>query len=101
MGSRSGDQEARLLESKAHIYVCLLPACSQDKRKENWSSQEWEHLFPKDIPRQHNGCDCGVFASMFANRLGLNQPFDFQQADVRLNIRVTMVNELMDGKLKE
>lgn len=74
----------------------------QDKGRPEWQNQKWEHLFPKDIPRQDiNRSDCGVFTAMFANRLGINQPFDFQQPDVRYNIRVRMVNELIDGKLMD
>lgn len=31
------------------------------------------------VPRQRNGCDCGVFALMAANYLAIDRPFDYQQ----------------------
>jgi Ulp1 family protease len=51
----------------------------QDKRQETWDTASWQVLCPEDIPRQTNGCDCGVFSLLFCNRLGLGQPFDFAQ----------------------
>ncbi|PNH04266.1 Sentrin-specific protease 1 [Tetrabaena socialis] len=52
---------------------------SADKLKQRWDTSKWAIEFPKNIPRQRNGCDCGVFAIMFADRLGLGVPFDFDQ----------------------
>ena len=34
---------------------------------------------PPRVRLQTNGCDCGVFAMMFANRVGLDRGFDFRQ----------------------
>ena len=36
-----------------------------------------------EVPQQHNGCDCGVFMSTFANYLRVGrEDFDFTQRDM-------------------
>ncbi|WIA13881.1 hypothetical protein OEZ85_002453 [Tetradesmus obliquus] len=72
---------------------------AKDKRGEAWDTASWEVACPEDIPRQANGCDCGVFSLLFCNRLGLGVPFDFAQADLLVNARVRIACELMDGRL--
>ena len=37
--------------------------------------------YEADVPVQHNGCDCGVFALLFAERLARGAPLDFHQRD--------------------
>lgn len=59
----------------------------------------WPELYPSDIPRQTNGCDCGVFSLLFCNRLGAGMAFDFDQPDLLINARVKIACELLDGKL--
>ena len=39
------------------------------KREETLDTSRWERLFPLDIPRQDNGCDCGVFTVKFGDYL--------------------------------
>ena len=39
----------------------------KDKRGEDVDLDHWPRRFPKDIPQQHNGCDCGMFAILFAD----------------------------------
>ena len=36
-----------------------------------------------EVPIQHNGCDCGVFALQFAERLSRGAPLDFHQRDMQ------------------
>lgn len=44
---------------------------------------EWTELCSaEDIPAQHNGYDCGVFALAFAEHLSRDAPFTFSQADM-------------------
>ena len=33
-------------------------------------------------PRQHNGCDCGVFATLFCMHASIDREFDFTQKDI-------------------
>lgn len=75
------------------------PAALQDKLKEDWDCQSWPEMYPRNIPRQLNGCDCGVFSLLFCNRLGAGMAFDFAQADLEINARVKVACELLDGKL--
>lgn len=35
------------------------------------------------MPQQQNGCDCGVFALMFAEHLSRDAPLDFDQQDMQ------------------
>lgn len=55
---------------------------------------DWPREFPKRIPQQFNGCDCGVFTLLFANYVGRAAPLDFTQAHID-NFRVRIVHELL------
>ncbi|KAG2441518.1 hypothetical protein HXX76_003140 [Chlamydomonas incerta] len=58
---------------------------SADKLKTRWDTSTWSVEFPKNIPTQRNGCDCGVFAIMFADRRGAGLgAWDFDQPDMEL-----------------
>lgn len=73
----------------------------QDKLQATWDTSEWEEVYPHDIPRQQNGFDCGVFALMFCNRMGIRGgAFDFQQEHIRYNVRAAIVCDLLDGKIQ-
>ncbi|KXZ50406.1 hypothetical protein GPECTOR_16g579 [Gonium pectorale] len=67
---------------------------SEDKLKTRWDTSKWRREFPKAIPEQRNGCDCGVFSIMFADRLGAGAALDFSQADMEL-LRVKVLHRLM------
>jgi len=43
-----------------------------------WDTSEWRVRVPR-VRLQTNGCDCGVFTILFANRVALNRGFDFRQ----------------------
>jgi hypothetical protein len=45
-------------------YVCDE---AQNKLGETWKTSEWTVSEPKDIPKQLNGCDCGVFMLKYAD----------------------------------
>ncbi|KAL7467798.1 hypothetical protein ACHAXS_008051 [Conticribra weissflogii] len=48
---------------------------------EGW--EDWKLLgCPTDIPRQSNGCDCGVFTCMFANFISKDCPLTFKQQHI-------------------
>ncbi|CAM9211205.1 unnamed protein product, partial [Hapterophycus canaliculatus] len=44
---------------------------------------DWPRFNYADVPRQRNGIDCGVFASMFADRLSKGRPLSFSQVMFR------------------
>lgn len=44
---------------------------------------EWKNYVPKDIPRQGNSHDCGVFMCRFADCVAKNAPFEFGQEQVK------------------
>ena len=67
----------------------------RDKRNIEVNLDQWETIYPKDIPRQHNGCDCGVFTVMYANRLGLGRGFDFQTQDMVRDMRIRIGGDLL------
>ncbi len=54
----------------------------------------WENYSPRNIPRQTNGCDCGVFALKFADYLAENCQLDFSQQDMPY-FRKRMVKEIV------
>lgn len=92
-------QHGSLAQARNTGCAAVLLVLLQDKRKEVWDTESWPELWPEDIPRQCNGCDCGVFALLFCSRLGLGAPFDFHQDDLLLNARVKVCCELLDGRL--
>ncbi|CAO3566221.1 unnamed protein product [Mortierella alpina] len=69
----------------------------QDKLKKPFDFQGWENDCPKDIPRQRNGFDCGVFTCTFleCKSRGLDQ-FDFSQQNMpylRKRIILSILNK--------
>lgn len=65
-----------------------------------WLSGDWEIQYPKEhVPKQTNGIDCGVFCMMMCDRLGLDKPFDFDQASID-SWRVRIVCDLFTGFLR-
>ncbi|KAG0000981.1 SUMO1 sentrin specific peptidase 1 [Modicella reniformis] len=70
---------------------------SQDKLKKSFDSQGWENLCPKDIPRQRNGFDCGVFTCTFIEfrSRGMDN-LDFSQDNMsylRKRIVLSLINK--------
>jgi len=87
----------RWLVTDSVVLCCTL----QDKLKVTWDTSGWKEVYPTDIPQQQNGFDCGVFALMFCNRMGLKGgAFDFRQQDISVNVRVAITCDLLDGAIK-
>ena len=59
---------------------------------------EWKIVYPKDIPKQYNGYDCGVFTCKNAECLSRSDTINFSQKDTP-TIRNVMMYELYKGKL--
>ena len=65
----------------------------KDKADLSIDTSSWERRYPRDIPQQENGYDCGVFAVKFAEYSGLDAPLDFSQ-DNMPHFRKQMVVQL-------
>ncbi|KAI9482462.1 hypothetical protein BX667DRAFT_494360 [Coemansia mojavensis] len=52
---------------------------SRDKCNQEFDDSGWTMTCDKQIPRQRNGYDCGVFAVMFAEYAARDAPFRFSQ----------------------
>lgn len=65
------------------------------KAKLDWEGEGWS-LRPttKDTPQQHNGCDCGVFTTMFAEFISEDLPLDFNQSDME-NFRRKIASSIL------
>lgn len=81
------------------------PACLErlreyviEKSSDCTSTSEWCCSTCKDVPRQLNNSDCGVFVCKVARCLANESSFDFDQCDMA-NIRRQMVLELLQQKL--
>eukprot|EP01132_Coremiostelium_polycephalum_P002916 gene2916-3633_t len=60
---------------------------------------EFSHVFPKDIPMQQNGYDCGVFMCKFADfSARRNQNLNFTQRDITI-YRKFMIVELLNKQI--
>lgn len=55
---------------------------------------DWPREYPKRIPQQRNGCDCGVFTLLFASHAGSGSPMLFSQEQMD-DWRVRIVHELL------
>jgi sentrin-specific protease 1 len=58
--------------------------------------EEFRRDTPAHIPRQHNGCDCGVFMLMYARYISENLPFAFGAGDMQMfrkKIALAIVNK--------
>jgi Ulp1 family protease len=74
------------------------PALVHPPPRQELDTSSWPVLTPQ-VRLQENGCDCGVFTMLFANRVSLGRGFDFRQSDVRLWARVRVANELLQKQL--
>ena len=71
---------------------------SMDKKKKPFDFEGWTESMPKEIPEQMNGCDCGVFASTYAEYKSRDSGFTFTQANMPY-FRQRMVYEIVCKKL--
>lgn len=55
---------------------------SLDKRKIPFNMDGWTTVNRKDIPQQHNGSDCGMFACRFAEYITRRARINFTQKDM-------------------
>ena len=62
------------------------------------SIKKWDIEVVKDIPKQNNGVDCGVFVCQYAKCLANGSEFNFQQSDIP-EIRKQMKRQLLSGSL--
>ncbi|KAL6776829.1 SENP1 [Auxenochlorella protothecoides x Auxenochlorella symbiontica] len=68
----------------------------KDKRKEERADVlKWPRKFPKTVPQQYNGYDCGMFLLQFADFEGRGEAMTFTQADMEA-YRIKTVLDLMD-----
>ena len=66
-------------------------------QKQVCQTKSWHLTTPRDMPRQTNGYDCGVFVLMYADYLSQKRPFNFTQDDTtRLRERICLT--IMDAK---
>lgn len=78
--------------------VEYLIAEHKDKKKAEYDAANWRKLVLKDIPKQLNGSDCGVFACTFAEFVSRNAKILFTQEHMPY-IRRKMCCEIMGGRL--
>mmetsp|Transcript_19980 Transcript_19980/g.47574 ORF Transcript_19980/g.47574 Transcript_19980/m.47574 type:complete len:136 (+) Transcript_19980:75-482(+) len=60
----------------------------QERKKAPLDLAAWSTLSSGDpgvaSPRQHNGCDCGMFSLLFCACASIDREFDFKQEDIPL-----------------
>ena len=67
----------------------------KNKKDAEYDVSQWQLYVPPNVPRQLNGCDCGVFTYKFAECAAFDEPIDFEQADMP-KIRLDMILNLME-----
>jgi len=71
---------------------------SLDKRKQPFDTSDFQIECVRDVPRQMNGSDCGVFSCMFAEYICRNKSITFTQNEMPY-FRNRMVLEIVQGQL--
>ncbi|XP_036319126.1 uncharacterized protein LOC118733707 isoform X2 [Rhagoletis pomonella] len=71
---------------------------SLDKRKQSFDTSGFEVESVREVPRQMNGSDCGVFSCMFAEYITRNREITFTQQHMEY-FRHKMILEIVRGDL--
>ncbi|XP_043288414.1 sentrin-specific protease 1-like [Venturia canescens] len=69
------------------------------KQQTSFDSSKWSIVIKKDIPRQTNNFDCGVFVCSFAEYEAAGREIDFCQNDMAAK-RQIIKNRLIAGKIE-
>jgi len=67
---------------------------AKNKLGEDWDPDEWSEDYPKDIPLQMNGCDCGVFMLKYAEYLSAGAELAFDQKHMEY-FRKRLVSDIL------
>ena len=74
---------------------------AENKLEEKWDIADWKEEYPREIPRQMNGSDCGMFMLSYARNIAsftdkalANNAFTFEQKDM-VNLRRRLVLEVL------
>ena len=70
----------------------------KNKREEDVDASDWTVETPKDIPRQMNGCDCGVFMLKYADFIAVGAPLGFDQSDMGYFRKRIIADAMAKGK---
>ncbi|XP_043288817.1 sentrin-specific protease 1-like [Venturia canescens] len=73
---------------------------AKDKNNPSFNPSEWQLVSRKEIPRQRNGFDCGVFVCLFAKYEATNRKMNFIQEDIRKE-RIRIAEEITANKWRE
>lgn len=65
-----------------HLSQYLVDEFRNKRNEDRPDILKWPKVYPKDIPKQSNGFDCGVFLVLFADYLSKSAKLDFSQEDV-------------------
>jgi sentrin-specific protease 1 len=68
------------------------------QKKSPLDIKHWKFVIKKDIPKQLNSCDCGVFTCKYADYISQDKTFDFDQGDMPY-FRRLMIWEMMNRNL--
>ena len=71
---------------------------SMQKRKLPFDTSQFEIESVRDVPRQMNGSDCGVFSCMFAEYISRNRDITFSKKNMEY-FRQKMILEIVQGEL--
>jgi hypothetical protein len=77
-------------ECLEHLAQYLVDEFKNKRGEDREEILDWKRHYPKNIPRQRNGYDCGVFLSLFANSLAVEA--ELVEADD--HFRVVMLKQL-------
>lgn len=72
-----------------HLSQYLMDEYKNKRNEERPDILKWPRVYPKSIPEQVNGYDCGIFLILFADYLSKSAKLNFSQKDIE-NFRVKL-----------
>ena len=95
---KNSHEKNTLLSSSMDKIIVLLNLENIYSGSDAFNEGDWKRLYPKDLPLQRNGYDCGVFCIKYAHYFAKGEIMDFKQEDMKY-YRSRIVWEILNSEI--